>query len=500
MKRTWRLSKPRNENGLLVRKLEVAEPLFTTDGGPFPPPQPRPETHDVYARIPQSTEQMLRHVPPGARRVIDFIHAGTEGMRIELPGAPYVGADAPGAFFTFSDDPMIWNDMPGNLEKGFIVGGKAGDDRGGMLVTGGVMDIREWMAKRTEIEEVVDMDDFSNWVKSCIHSDANLKLVPKVVKRAVGIFGEQTRTIIIERVVRYSMPNVVDKTWELGNTVWGGDPSTNHNGANWPSPWTNNSSWEFRSAGDYLAICDDNDGQKVSTVTCFASGICTTPLWQRKMEGQDKDIQGQPRDFFYDNDGIRMNSAFVAYASRLKRTTINPTGDTNRSIMEFLLLSTETGVILRVLNIPQEDRPQKIDRGLGLCAWCSFSVSESLLVATVGGRTSNVDRTAKYQYPEVFIWDLAAPLRSSSPIYAISLPEDWYASQESFTALSADGRWLGVQVGWEMSVWDLETRTNVGVWRLCGADRYMGEDMWDITERVSSSNSLWVKVSFNHIY
>ncbi|KAF8537403.1 hypothetical protein BDD12DRAFT_225673 [Trichophaea hybrida] len=382
--------------------------------------------------------------------------------------------------------------MPGNLEKGFIVGGRAGDERGGMLVTGGVMDVREWMAERDEIEKTVDAEGFVKWVKSCVHSDANLKLVPKLVKKACGKYGGQVKATVVGRVIRYTAPNVIDKIWELENVAWSGCPSTNYDDddlANSWGPWTDDSTWEFRSAGDYLVICDDNSGQRVSTVTCFASGTCTTPLWQRKMEGQDKDIQGQPRAFFYDNDGIRMNSAFIAYASRLKRSTISPSSE-YRSIMEFLLLSTQTGVILRVLNIPKEDRPQQI---LGLCAWCSFSVSESLLVATVGGRNSNPQPGVKYQYPKVFIWDLAAPSRSSSPTHVINLPQTWKLSHESFTALSADGRWLGVQVDWDMGAWDLETRTCVGVWCLAGAERYNNEEPWDASERVSSSNSLWVK-------
>ncbi|KAF8247769.1 hypothetical protein K440DRAFT_293492 [Wilcoxina mikolae CBS 423.85] len=499
VKRTWRISKPRNDDGHLIRKFDEAEPLFTTEDGPFPPPQPSPVQGRVHEGTPQNTDLWLPRVPPGAKRVIDFVHTGTEGIRGELSGTPYVGADAPSGFFTFSDDPLIWDEMPGNLEKGFIVGGRAGDERGGMLVTGGVMDVREWMAERDEIEKTVDAEGFLKWVRSCVHSDANLKLVPKLVKKACGIYGGQVKATVIGRVVRYSAPNVIDKIWELENTVWSGSPSTNYDDddlANSLGPWTDDSTWEFRSAGDYLVICDDNSGQRASTVTCFASGTCTTPLWQRKMEGQDKDIQGQPRAFFYDNDGIRMNSAFIAYASRLKRTTISPNSSTNRSIMEFLLLSTQTGIILRVLNIPQEDRPQI----LGLCAWCSFSVSESLLVATVGGRNSNPQPGAKYQYPEVFIWDLAALSRSSSPTHVISLPQTWKLSHESFTALSADGRWLGVQVDWDMGVWDLETRICVGVWSLAGAERYNNEEPWDASERVSSSNSLWVKVSFNHTH
>lgn len=502
VKRTWRISKSSkaivghdNDEKCPIRRFKETNQLFTTNDGPFP--QPSALSWGDVERAPELQVSLLcpGPIPDGARRVIDFVHSGTEGSR-GVSESGFCGADA-GAFFTYTIDPRHWLHLGDrlSLNKGFVLGGRAGDKRDAMPVIANVMDVSDTVIRLSDEESLVEPHGFGEWARSCVHSDANLCLVPKLMKLARTEVGMVE--VVIRRVVRYSAPGVVDKLWDLEDMTWEGTHLTARSEAH-GLPWTNGSNWEFRSAGDFLVICDDNNSRGASTITCFASGKCRTPLWQRTMDGQIADNLGRPHPFFYDNDGIRMNSALVAYACRLKASASDPRDVTvNRNVMEFILLSTETGRTLRVLSIPQEDRPQKREGAVGLCAWCSFSLSESVLVATLGGRTPS---TAAYHFFEAFVWDLTMPYSlSSSPTYTIHLPEIWELQEQSWTALSPDGRWLGIQAGWDIGVWDLETRSQVGIWRMAKAEKYERSPVLDPRDSVYGWSSLWVKVyTTNH--
>ena len=511
VKRTWRISKPSKaavghddddgDSKCPIRKFDETEELFIASDGPSPRPSSPPasfveDLEGGWDLGPQMASLALGPIPDGARRVIDFVHSGTEGSRVEVSGVGFCGADV-GAFFTYALDPRYWLVHWERLvlNRGFILGGKAGDKRDAMLATADVVDVSNTVMRLSEDESLVEPHGFRKWARSCVHSDANLSLVPKLAKPAS--VEAEVAEVVVKLVVRYSSPGVVDKVWDLENVAWEGTHLTTR-GQRPGLPWTNESNWEFRSAGDYLVICDDNNGNRASTITCFASGKSTAPLWQRTMDGQIEDCLGQPHPFFYDNDGIHMNSAFVAYACRLKASAADPPNvSVNRSVMEFVLMSTETGRTLRVLSIPQEDQPQRRVGDEGLCSWCSFSLSESILVATFGGRAINDNLLTTYQFPEVFVWDLTVPHSfSSSPTYTIRIPKTWYAQRESRTALSPDGRWLGIQAGWEIVVWDLETRSHVGTWRTAKAEKYERIHGSDSRDFVFDWSSLWVKVSY----
>ena len=113
VKRTWRISKPSkaavgpedddddDDSKCPIRRFDETEELFTGSDGPSPRPSSPPASfgQDLEGggdQGPQMASLSLGPIPDGARRVIDFVHSGTEGSRA-VSGVGFCGADA-GAF------------------------------------------------------------------------------------------------------------------------------------------------------------------------------------------------------------------------------------------------------------------------------------------------------------------------------------------------------------------------------------------------------------------
>ncbi|KAF8448489.1 hypothetical protein BDZ91DRAFT_751945 [Kalaharituber pfeilii] len=96
--------------------------------------------------------------------------------------------------------------------------------------------------------------------------------------------------------------------------------------------------WEFRSRGKNLIVCDDNDGYKPSTISCFRPGVCKDPdlgdlVWQRFMvvplhyrETRHttaaaimnmEQSENLAHEYYYlDNDGLQLTSSMAIYCTR----------------------------------------------------------------------------------------------------------------------------------------------------------------------------------------
>jgi hypothetical protein len=467
-----------------IRSLQEDEFVHTTYSGPFaPPPVELSHREGGYEHhVKDAVNASLPPVPMGARRVLDFLHTGTEGIRGGDMGVAYCGSN--GAFFVFADDPKGWRDImvsaaKGELRRGFVEVGGGVEVDGDLEVGGvegvveGVRDLSEWTVESglDEVRKGGGRKGFEEWVRSTIHSDADLNIIPAMVKGG----------LVLKKVVRYKMPGVVDKTWHLEGAKCWKDLGE--------GPWLDTGPhWEFRSAGDHLIVCNDNSGSCESSIVCFSTASAPEPLWVKKMIG----TTDAGEEYFYDNDGIKMNSAVVAYASRTQVFKGHPAQDL--SMMKIFLLSTATGGNVRTLLLPQESRVLRISPNqMDLNSWCSISLSESFVVASVGG-DSFVENGVRsdYNYREVFIWDLTNKSQDS-PTHAIRLPEYAQTAREVFTVLSQDGRFLGLHARWRMEVWDLKKRARVGVWKVRRGYLYDEEGGWQPMDMNTGWNGLWIK-------
>lgn len=467
VRRAWQLQKPG------FRPLEPGEPLYTSDRGPSPMPlDEQPEPAAGFAECRTVALPYLPPVPAGAVRVLDFVHTATEASRV-VDGAAVLSASRDHVLFTDDPDCVADSSSPGELFRARI---SIADDIELLPATTG---------SRAVVERDSSMQGLVAWLKSMVHSDADLVLVPHIPSK-----GAMPEVASVTRLQD-------DRSWDLSSVDgWDGlnlDPMKH---ADWNQVLLHLNSplqtWEFRSAGNYLAVCNDCNGFAESTMSCFSAAVSSgTPLWQRRMVGTHGDAGG--RGFFYDNDGIAISPAYVCYASRSKKPiptttpqTVRPTGLGTRVCAEFHLLSTRTGELLRILSLPGEARLS----GPSLCYWTSFAVSETHLAATVGGQhgTRRFFSVPRYGYPHVFVWDFSAAATGASasgsgttpeqsPTTAIPLPDSWQHDSDAWTTLSADGRFLGVSVGWELAVWDLVRKRTVGRWRVHGRSRFEQQDV-----------------------
>lgn len=344
--------------------------------------------------------------------------------------------------------------------------------------------------------------------KCLLHSDANLRLVPRLVQRQLEV----------AQVERLSMENSdgdveVNMVWEMPRTVkeLSLDPMPTDDDLE--PDWDEDISevnWEFKSCGEYLVVCDDNSGRRASTISCFFGHVPTTaatkntkqtttkePLrWQRRMVVKRADGAGE---YLLDNDGISINSSVVAYSTRRH---IHPGNaqDSHRAAMEFHILSLRTGDTIKVLNLAEEER--SIAQRCWM--WCSVALGDGILVASLGGLGAAVrrdeddggpwagtGRRKRYGYENLFVWDLGDESSASEtaqvgvfrgetevesrslavgPRGRIPVPQGW-GEVDKYVVLSGCGRFLGVCAEWKMAVWDLEQKTFDGVWRVSDAGK-----------------------------
>lgn len=342
--------------------------------------------------------------------------------------------------------------------------------------------------------------------KSLLHSDANLRLIPRLVQRQLEV----------AQVERLSMESTdgdveVNMVWKMPRTVKElslepipNDEETDHD-------WDEDIieiNWEFKSCGEYLVVCDDNSGCRGSTISCFSGHVPTTgnnkhlttkePLrWQRRMVVECTDCVGE---YWLDNDGISINSSVIAYSTRRHIYPSTNRQDRLKAVMEFHILSLHTGDTIKVLDLADEER--SIAHRCWM--WCSFALGDGILVASLGGigvadRREyedggiwiGVGRGKRYGYENLFVWDLGdestAPETAQEGVFRgetdvesrslavgprgrIPVPQGW-GEVDKYVVLSGCGRFLGVSAEWKMAVWDLEQRTFDGVWRVSDAGK-----------------------------
>ncbi|CUS07398.1 unnamed protein product [Tuber aestivum] len=365
--------------------------------------------------------------------------------------------------------------------------------------------------------------------KSLLHSDANLRLVPRLVKKQVEVAA-------VERLAMVRSDKsevVVNMEWKMPGSIR--DLSLDSATTLEPDEmWDDNAGdvkvcWEFRSCGAYLIVCDDNSGRRASTVSCFAGRVPkgsnssakpspSTPAscakWQRRMVVKPSVSSAE---YWLDNDGLAINSSVCAYSTRRHIMPAAGSGpERYRAVMEFHLLSLITGDTVKILNLAEEER----DIIRQCYMWCSFALGDGILVASVGGLGSTARLTGedgywahtgarrRYGYDNVFVWDLgsgpdpaqdvmlaAGPFRGdikgeahmTRPASRIPVPQGW-GDLDKYIVLSGCGRYLGVTAGWKTAVWDLEERSFVGVWRAEGTSSLSSSE-----DEFPAWNGLWIK-------
>ncbi|EWC46651.1 hypothetical protein DRE_04138 [Drechslerella stenobrocha 248] len=287
--------------------------------------------------------------------------------------------------------------------------------------------------------------------------------------------------------------------------------------------------WEFHSCGDYLIVSDDVSMSGPCTISCFKAGYHTEKsninprnhlrgaalrnylaagptsdlVWQKSMRSagytldrpslstvrclQDPAYPNSRPCFFLDNDGLALNSKVVVYATRKKifykldaNCLMRDDAIDNLSCMEFHVISLENGQTLNILELEHEKRMlASLEPWYG---WTSFVVSDTHLLATVGGNmhidsgaeheSNTVARTwnneHRYGREEIFVWPLDDPTGQQN----LSLPLDerkilptgrlaagfnehrWWR-RDRYLCLSRDGRFLSASSKYDLIVWDL---------------------------------------------
>ncbi|KAF3908878.1 hypothetical protein AA313_de0203522 [Arthrobotrys entomopaga] len=291
--------------------------------------------------------------------------------------------------------------------------------------------------------------------------------------------------------------------------------------------WETAHTWEYRSCGDYLIISDDVGMSGPSTISCFktgfhlekstndpkqylrgaalrnywAAGPSSDLVWQRSLQCsgyifdrasssavhslQDPQNPDSRPGYFLDNDGIALNSKVVVYATRKKvfysldsDSSLVEEPGRSLSCMEFHVISLENGQTINILDLEYEKRVIRTMETWD--GWASFVVSDTHLMATVGGNVhpsqgaeneSDVlartwGENNRYGREEIFVWPLDVPDQN------LKLPPDerkifptgrlgigfnqhrWWR-RTRFLALSRDGQFLAASSKYDLIVWDL---------------------------------------------
>ncbi|KAI5776856.1 hypothetical protein EDC01DRAFT_636338 [Geopyxis carbonaria] len=468
VRRIWALARAPQDTDTFHVAGEGAT-LGTSELGPFPAERWQ---LDWGPRL--AAARCMPRVPAGARRELDFLHSSTEASR-NATRVPYCAVGG-GAFAVFSDHPHEFALTPGTFERGFV------------RLDGGPAALGRHAASGEAVARLAGATaapGLNAWLRTATHSDADLVLHAEPVADTEDAYGGQPHVARVDRLAVVDGAAAVECTWDLSAS--GGWHGLDLAPTPLPPAITTWSTWEFRSAGSYLAVCADHNGAGESTLSCFTPASAA-PHWQRRL-----DSASPPG--FHDNDGLRMTSTLIAYATR---SIVTPERAPLHARCTFQLFSTATGELVRTLTLPQESRLVSRD----VCAWTSLSLSDSLLAATVGGlhiSTASHGQPARYQYPHILVWSLVdrdAPhdydTRAQPPTWTLPLPRGWAAAADTYTALSPCGRYLGASQAWVCAVWDVRAKRRVAAWRVPGARRYRAES-GDAPWRVLGWNGLWVK-------
>ncbi|KAK6524113.1 hypothetical protein TWF694_005776 [Orbilia ellipsospora] len=291
--------------------------------------------------------------------------------------------------------------------------------------------------------------------------------------------------------------------------------------------WETAHKWEYHSCGDYLILSDDVGMSGPCTISCFkagfhlekskvdpkqylrgaalrnyrAAGSSSDLVWQRSLKcsgyifdrasGSAVYSLNDPQNpdsrpgYFLDNDGLSLNSKVVVYATRKKvfysldsdSAIVEETGR-SLSCMEFHVLSLENGQTINILDLEYEKRV--IGSTESWYGWVSFVVSDTHLMATVGGNVHSsqgaenesdvLARTwgenNRYGREEIFVWPLDVPDQNLTlapderKIFptgrlGIGFNQHRWWRRTRFLALSRDGQFLTASSKYDLIVWDL---------------------------------------------
>ena len=369
---------------------------------------------------------------PNTKRTFDFVHTCTEASRPH-DGYVYMSTSPHSTHFIFSDDPR-----EPFLNTDFHFGR-------GVLHSGPGYPIT--IIPDIPADSFETLADHRAWAHQSLHSDPDLVLHPDVDH------------IFIASATNLTTGN----TWDLTPLEL---PIAPH-----PDAGIN----EFRSAGTYLSICDDPGPSSLHspTLTCVhTSGT----YWSHPLRPAPNSTP--------DNDGLRMTSSTIAFASRRYQT---PTG--KRAHFKIYLFSTRTGDLIRTLTLPQEGLRGGLDH---TDAWCSFAISDTHVLATIGGHNT---REKRWQYPELLVWELRGS--GTAPSWTARLPKEWSEKEDTYVTVSPDGMRACVAAAWSCGIWDLVTKRCIGVWNVPD-----GKTIYDVLERRdfgrpdrmmdTSWNGMWV--------
>ncbi|KAF3290353.1 hypothetical protein TWF132_006921 [Orbilia oligospora] len=296
-----------------------------------------------------------------------------------------------------------------------------------------------------------------------------------------------------------------------------------------PHVWETSHKWEYRSCGDYLIISDDIGMSGPCTISCFktgyhnekstanpttylrgaalrnylAAGPSSDLIWQKSLKSggfildlasaapvhslEHPDLDRGRPSYFLDNDGLTLNSKVVVYATRKKvfytlsydNTIMLEGSGQSLTCMEFHVIAIETGHTINILDLEHETRTLEL-YGASWYGWASFVMSDTHLIATVGGHIHEDQgaeqmensiaptwtRDDRYGREEVFIWPLDTPNQNMSlapeerKIFptgrlAVGFNKHKWWHRDRYLSLSRDGRFLAASSKYTLVVWDL---------------------------------------------
>lgn len=466
-----RLFPDRREEGVTIQRAAIV-------GGAISPLK----KGETYRSLPRRVGQILR------RRIIRG--ASPEGQGEERAGYHFIKPVDNDRFMSTQ-----WWGPPGacinaNIYKTFGPQAQRRSARGsqGQAGTSG----EGWFTADKSIWANANVNDHTlvGYGKSLLHSDANLRLVPRLVNKHLEV-------ATVERLAMVDIGKgevTVNMAWEMPRSARELSlvPGANQDDDAWDEDDGEDIrvNWEFKSCGEHLVVCDDSSGRRPSTMSCFSGRVpgskrpaSTSDLkWQRKM------VVKRPvpaEEYWLDNDGFAMNSSVCAYAARRHIAPgANAGAKRYTAVMEFHIVSLLTGDTVKILNLADEER----EIGRNCYMWCSFALGDGILVGSIGG-VGDLGSRLNYGYENLFLWelggstkdppeptsvaeggfrgDVAGDVPTAGPTTRIPLPVGW-GEKDKYVVLSGCGRFLGATAAQRTAMWDLEQRFFMGVWCISG--------------------------------